>query len=195
MDDSLMDTSILSSSMYLKNIELVIENLEKTCPVKSTSWKQMKETQQMNLNSQFQQPSTISPINLYEIFRSKQSIAHKSLPDLSFLSQYSTELPRSSSIQFARTIPSPTLIIQQQKLDNDRPRTLKSIKRYKNNKHSTEPLQRKHLSEDNLTKSHVNTSSQFSSLSNRYGQMRRCHSELFEIFVERTKRKTKHEET
>ena len=45
----------------------------------------------------------------------------------------------SSSINIARTTPSPTLI-QQQKQDCDRPRTLKSIKRYKNSKHSTEPL-------------------------------------------------------
>jgi len=33
---------------------------------------------------------------------------------------------------------SPTII--QQKQDSERPRTLKSIKRYKNSKHSTEPL-------------------------------------------------------
>jgi hypothetical protein len=69
---------------------------------------------------------------------------HKSLPDLSFISQYSKELPRSrttssSSIIAARTTPSPTLI-HQQKQDSERPRTLKSIKRYKNSKHSTEPL-------------------------------------------------------
>jgi hypothetical protein len=31
-------------------------------------------------------------------------------------------------------------LIQQQKQDSDRPRTLKSIKRYKNSKHSTEPI-------------------------------------------------------
>jgi len=78
------------------------------------------------------------------------SCLHKSLPDLSFISHYSKELPRSvttspllltcsSSINITRTTPSPTLI-QQQKQDSDRPRTLKSIKRYKNSKHSTEPL-------------------------------------------------------
>ncbi|CAF1663103.1 unnamed protein product [Rotaria magnacalcarata] len=75
---------------------------------------------------------------------------NKSLPDLSFISQYSKELPRSqttspvprpSSLLFnvARTTSSPTLV-HLHKHDSDRPRTLKSIKRYKNSKHSTEPL-------------------------------------------------------
>jgi hypothetical protein len=70
----------------------------------------------------------------------------KSLPDLSFISQYSKELPRSrttspssSTMNITRGIPSPGLV-QHQKPDSDRPRTLKSIKRYKNSKHSTEPL-------------------------------------------------------
>jgi hypothetical protein len=84
-------------------------------------------------------------------FKSISSSAiHKSLPDLSFISQYSKELPlsrsisplpptSSSSINISRTTPSPTLILHQ-KQDLDRPRTLKSIKRYKNSKHSTEPL-------------------------------------------------------
>jgi hypothetical protein len=69
------------------------------------------------------------------------SSIHKSLPDLSFISQYSRALPSTSlsSINISRTTPSPTLI-HQQKQDPDRPRTLKSIKRYKNSKHSTEPL-------------------------------------------------------
>ncbi len=37
-----------------------------------------------------------------------------------------------------QTAPSPTIV--QQKQESERPRTLKSIKRYKNSKHSTEPL-------------------------------------------------------
>jgi hypothetical protein len=74
------------------------------------------------------------------------STVHKSLPDLAFISQYSKELPRS---QTASPMPptsnsimnsSPSPIIVQSKTDTDRPRTLKSIKRYKNSKHSTEPL-------------------------------------------------------
>ena len=73
---------------------------------------------------------------------------HKSLPDLSFISQYSKELSQYQSIlplsklstDTTRTISSPTLIQQQKIQDFDRRRTLKSIKRYKNNKHSTEPL-------------------------------------------------------
>ncbi|CAF3097950.1 unnamed protein product [Rotaria socialis] len=75
---------------------------------------------------------------------------NKSLPDLSFISQYSKELPRSQTtspvprssslfLNAARTTSSPTLV-HLQKHDSDRPRTLKSIKRYKNSKHSTEPL-------------------------------------------------------
>ncbi|CAF1224565.1 unnamed protein product [Adineta steineri] len=74
--------------------------------------------------------------------------SHKSLPDLSFISQYSKELPRSrtasptttSPVNINRTTPSPILIQHPPKQDADRPRTLKSIKRYKNSKHSTEPL-------------------------------------------------------
>jgi hypothetical protein len=38
------------------------------------------------------------------------------------------------------TTSSSSITQQQQKQDGDRPRTLKSIKRYKNSKHSTEPL-------------------------------------------------------
>ncbi|UJR09434.1 hypothetical protein I4U23_013674 [Adineta vaga] len=74
------------------------------------------------------------------------TLIHKSLPDLSFISQYSKELPQSRAtspstflVNNTRTTPSPT-IVQQPKQDSDRPRTLKSIKRYKNSKHSTEPL-------------------------------------------------------
>ncbi|CAF0783895.1 unnamed protein product [Adineta ricciae] len=81
-----------------------------------------------------------------QLATSTRTLIHKSLPDLSFISQYTKELPRShttsSSILISnntRATPSPT-IIQQPKQDSDRPRTLKSIKRYKNNKHSTEPL-------------------------------------------------------
>ncbi len=42
------------------------------------------------------------------------------------------------SINTTNIVPSPTVI--QQKQESERPRTLKSIKRYKNSKHSTEPL-------------------------------------------------------
>ncbi len=101
------------------------------------------------------------------------SYLHKSLPDLSFISHYSKELPRSlttspllsncsSSINITRTTPSPTLI-QQQKQDSDRPRTLKSIKRYKNSKHSTEPLGIFYSPQLRKTFTTVPTSSSFSS--------------------------------
>ncbi|CAF2797259.1 unnamed protein product [Rotaria sp. Silwood2] len=106
-------------------------------------------------NSQCQTTSVIeskckSYDNLTVPFSISSLSIHKSLPDLSFISQYSKELPRSHttsplirtsalSINVARTTSSPTLI-QQQKHDSDRPRTLKSIKRYKNSKHSTEPI-------------------------------------------------------
>ncbi|CAF3397719.1 unnamed protein product [Rotaria sp. Silwood1] len=84
------------------------------------------------------------------------SSIHKSLPDLAFISQYSKELPRSRTtsplpptstpanpslpINTNYMISSPTVTQQQQKQESERPRTLKSIKRYKNSKHSTEPL-------------------------------------------------------
>ncbi|CAF3670531.1 unnamed protein product [Rotaria sordida] len=107
-------------------------------------------------NSQNQTPPVIgskskSYDNLIVPFsNSSSSSIHKSLPDLSFISQYLKELPRtyttsslsrtsSSFINVARTTSSP-ILIQQQKYDSDRPRTLKSIKRYKNSKHSTEPI-------------------------------------------------------
>lgn len=74
------------------------------------------------------------------------SSIHKSLPDLAFISQYSKELPRSRttspspspSSQTTQINSSPVII--QPKQDPDKPRTLKSIKRYKSSKHSTEPL-------------------------------------------------------
>lgn len=69
------------------------------------------------------------------------SANHKSLPDLSFISQYSKELPRSrtTSPLPSSTLPPP-ITVQPAKQEPERPRTLKSIKRYKNSKHSTEPL-------------------------------------------------------
>ncbi|CAF1277669.1 unnamed protein product [Adineta steineri] len=75
------------------------------------------------------------------------STIHKSLPDLAFISQYSKELPRSrttsplppsSSMNSTNTASSSTT--NQQMQEPERPRTLKAIKRYKNSKHSTEPL-------------------------------------------------------
>lgn len=81
------------------------------------------------------------------------SSIHKSLPDLAFITQYSKEMPRSRtasptppssnapSSAFAtsasQSAASSTTTSQQ---DAERPRTLKAIKRYKNSKHSTEPL-------------------------------------------------------
>ncbi|CAF2383810.1 unnamed protein product [Rotaria sp. Silwood2] len=95
-------------------------------------------------------PSRPSPVPI------SSSSIHKSLPDLAFISQYSKELPRSrttSPLPPTSTPPnsslptntnymifSPTETQQQQKQESERPRTLKSIKRYKNSKHSTEPL-------------------------------------------------------
>lgn len=86
---------------------------------------------QLNIPSR-QSPATIS-----------SSSIHKSLPDLAFISQYSKEIPRSRTASPlpptpTPAAPSPTII--QQKQEVERPRTLKSIKRYKNSKHSTEPL-------------------------------------------------------
>jgi len=85
-------------------------------------------------------PSRPSPLPI------SSSAIHKSLPDLAFISQYSKELPRSrtTSPSPSTSIPptssssiTPSPIIIQ---ESERPRTLKSIKRYKNSKHSTEPL-------------------------------------------------------
>lgn len=99
-----------------------------------------------------------SPHNLAAASRPSPSLStssaiNKSLPDLGFISQYSKELPRSRTtsplpptaslaptILTTRMGASPSVSQQQQKQENDRPRTLKSIKRYKNSKHSTEPL-------------------------------------------------------
>ncbi len=82
-------------------------------------------------------PSRQSPASI------ASSSIHKSLPDLAFISQYSKELPRSRTTSplpptATQVATSPTII--QQKQESERPRTLKSIKRYKNSKHSTEPL-------------------------------------------------------
>lgn len=77
---------------------------------------------------------------------SSSSTIHKSLPDLAFITQYSKEIPRSRTTSplpptsNPSAAPSPSPQITQQKQDAERPRTLKSIKRYKNSKHSTEPL-------------------------------------------------------
>ncbi|CAF3879023.1 unnamed protein product [Rotaria sordida] len=95
-------------------------------------------------------PSRPSPLPV------SSSSIHKSLPDLAFISQYSKELPRSRTTSPLPPTPnlpnsafltnnnnmisSPTVTQQQQKQESERPRTLKSIKRYKNSKHSTEPL-------------------------------------------------------
>ena len=74
------------------------------------------------------------------------STIHKSLPDLAFITQYSKEIPRSRTTSplpppsNSSVAPSPASQLAQQKQDAERPRTLKSIKRYKNSKHSTEPL-------------------------------------------------------
>ena len=69
------------------------------------------------------------------------SANHKSLPDLSFISQYSKELPRSRTTSpLPSAILPPPMPVQLAKQEPERPRTLKSIKRYKNSKHSTEPL-------------------------------------------------------
>lgn len=79
-----------------------------------------------------QSPATIS-----------SSSINKSLPDLAFISQYTKEIPRSrtaSPLPPTPTPAAPSPTIVQQKQDVERPRTLKSIKRYKNSKHSTEPL-------------------------------------------------------
>lgn len=262
MDDSLINPVLLSSSVYLENVEKLIRNLEEQTlnvnnediidksrqirsqsnppsspqqQISNTSWREMKKTQRIPREFEKTDDRPLLTINLYKIFQQKSQInalplnrqqndqavqtsillqnqsknPSKSLPDLSFISHYSKELPRSlttsssSSINITRTTPSPTLIYQQ-KQESDRPRTLKSIKRYKNSKHSTEPLNvfyspqlrknspsssRKHHSNDDLlqetpTKQNQNTlspSNDHLSLSTkRYGEMRRCQSKLFE---------------
>lgn len=68
------------------------------------------------------------------------------MPDLAFISQYSKEIPRSRTVSPAPIVPqqsvtpNPSTTINTNKTDNERRRTLKSIKRYKSSKHSTEPL-------------------------------------------------------
>jgi hypothetical protein len=85
-------------------------------------------------------PSRPSPLPI------SSSAIHKSLPDLAFISQYSKELPRSrttSPLPSTSIPPTPSSSITPSSIiiqESERPRTLKSIKRYKNSKHSTEPL-------------------------------------------------------
>ena len=218
MADSIINPTLLSASVHLKNVEKLIKHLEeqtlnmemseeiikndenllnsssdqsdgrndlrgdypsisnteqsRAIPSGATSWRQMKASQKIITEIQSKETRALSPLSLYQIFQQKCTVItpsdsneegrsnkpvnlplsalHKSLPDLSFISHYSKELPRSQttspllqaaspSANIARTTPSPVLI-HQQKQDFDRPRTLKSIKRYKNSKHSTEPL-------------------------------------------------------
>lgn len=54
-------------------------------------------------------------------------------------SRTTSPLPPPATTLHPPTI-SPSPVIIQPKQDSDKPRTLKSIKRYKNSKHSTEPL-------------------------------------------------------
>jgi hypothetical protein len=187
-------------------------------PSSSTSWRQMKENQRITTDIKTKETRTVSPLNLYKIFQKKSSltafqsyqqqhnslipnhtksksynsltiptsIPTSSLPDLSFLSKYSQALPTPSS-----SINSPRLTLS----PSDRPRTLKSIKRYKNSKHSTEPLGIFSSPQLRQTFTPVPTSlsnhSEKMSLSNPtidhlslltklYGEMRRCQSKLFE---------------
>ena len=105
--------------------------------LKSESYDQLSTHTTSNSPHHLNIPSRQSPATI------SSSSIHKSLPDLAFISQYSKELPRSRTTSPLPTAPapaapSPTII--QQRQDMERPRTLKSIKRYKNSKHSTEPL-------------------------------------------------------
>lgn len=194
----------------------------------STSWKQMKESQRWINETPSKEIS--SPLNLYKIFQRKSRISHKStfinlssssssnyhrshyhksLPDLSFVTHYSKEIPRSlntspllqtsssSETNITRTTPSPTLI-QQHKQDLDRPRTLKSIKRYKNSKHSTEPFNVYHSSTllepsiSSMSKdiSRIHRSETDLRLSNKSNEeMSRCHCKLFEKDHRRKRKK------
>ncbi|CAF0860826.1 unnamed protein product [Didymodactylos carnosus] len=124
-------------------------------PTKSES---ADRSQQAPNTHRFMSPSPSSS-NLLSVPKIAQqtstttSSTYKSLPDLSFISQYSKEIPHSSS-QTTSPVPptnfqssSQTEFItssnstsqQQQQPQSERPRTLKSIKRYKNSKHQTEP--------------------------------------------------------
>ncbi len=200
-------------------------------PSSSTSWRQMKESQRITTDIETKETRTVSPLNLYKIFQQKSSltafqsyqqqhnslipnhtksksynpltipisIPTSSLPDLSFLSKYSQALPTTSPTP-SSSINSPRLTLS----PSDRPRTLKSIKRYKNCKHSTEPLGifsspqlrqtfttvptslSNHL--ENFSREHHSekmslsnpTIDHLSLLTKLYGEMRRCQSKLFE---------------
>lgn len=105
--------------------------------LKSDSYDQLSTHTNFNSPHHLNIPSRQSPATI------SSSSIHKSLPDLAFISQYSKELPRSrttSPLPSAANPAAPSPNISQQKQDMERPRTLKSIKRYKNSKHSTEPL-------------------------------------------------------
>lgn len=188
-DERFLLESIQSPNEYL-SIDSFLEQTPMYPPSSSsaTSWKQMKESHRIiNENSS---KEISSPLNLYKIFRRKStniithqftpSYLHKSLPDLSFVAHYTKQIPRSlntspllqtsssSETNIARTTPSPTLI-HQHKSDTDRPRTLKSIKRYKNSKHTTDPF--------NVSYSSISPETDLCQSS---PSMSRCQSKLFE---------------
>ncbi|CAF0807824.1 unnamed protein product [Adineta ricciae] len=118
-----------------------------TIPPKSESYDYLSTNTDSQSSNHLNVPSRPSP------FPNSSSSIHKSLPDLAFISQYSKELPRSrttspsplsantpvpSSSTMNPTYASSSSTVSQQ--EPERPRTLKAIKRYKNSKHSTEPL-------------------------------------------------------
>ncbi|CAF1200500.1 unnamed protein product, partial [Didymodactylos carnosus] len=122
---------------------------------KSESVDRLQQTSTGRFMSPSPNPSSSNQSSVYKTVQqtsSTTSATYKSLPDLSFISQYSKETPRTNS-QTTSLVPSADSQLsseagfitssnstsQQQEQQSERPRTLKSIKRYKNSKHPTEP--------------------------------------------------------
>lgn len=108
---------------------------------KSESYDHLSNHTNSNSPHHLNVPSRQSPAPI------SSSSIHKSLPDLAFISQYSKELPRSRTTSplpptssSSASINTTNVTSSQTIIQPEKPRTLKSIKRYKNSKHSTEPL-------------------------------------------------------
>jgi hypothetical protein len=141
--NSRLQSTPTTSIIILSSLNLFLKKIFILIALKSESYDQISTQTGSNSSQHLTIHSHQSPAPI------SSSSIHKSLPDLAFISQYSKELPRSrttsplpptssSANNTTNTASSPTVI--QQKQESDRPRTLKSIKRYKNSKHSTEPL-------------------------------------------------------
>lgn len=139
----------IQTSMYMDSSATTRFQTPTSSAAKSESYDQLSSQTNSNSSNQLTVPSRPSPAPI------GTSTVHKSLPDLAFISQYSKELPRSrtvSPLPPSASTSGPSLSLPPAppppsapspippRQDADRPRTLKSIKRYKNSKHCTEPL-------------------------------------------------------